>query len=42
MGYEFKTKSDKSIDATLKYDGYSGGGGIGTIGALGIRLAYVF
>lgn len=42
VGYEFKTKSDKSIDATLKYDGYSAGGGVGTIGALGIRLAYVF
>ena len=40
IGYEFKTNSDKSIDATFKYDGYSGADG--SIGALGIRLAYVF
>jgi len=42
IGYEFKTKSDKSIDATLKYDGYSGGSGLGTIGVIGVRPAYVF
>jgi len=42
IGYEFKTKSDKSIDATVKYDGYTGSGGIGTIGIFGVRLAYVF
>lgn len=49
VGYEFKTKSDKSIDATLKYDAYSGSeydvtarSGVGTIGAIGFRLAYVF
>lgn len=39
IGYEFKTKSDKSIDATFKYDAYSKSG---TIGALGFRLAYIF
>lgn len=39
-GYEFKTKSGKSIDATLKYDAYSGSNG--TIGAVGFRLAYCF
>ncbi|MEO7767953.1 MAG: hypothetical protein ABIS01_11020 [Ferruginibacter sp.] len=41
LGYEFKTKSAKSIDATIKYDGYTGAGA-GTIGAFGARLAYVF
>ena len=39
IGYEFKTKSDKALDATFKYDGYSKDG---TIGAIGFRLAYVF
>lgn len=38
LGYEFKTKSGKAVDATFKYDGYSKNG----IGALGFRLAYVF
>ncbi|MBC7889548.1 MAG: hypothetical protein H7Z13_16845 [Ferruginibacter sp.] len=42
LGYEFKTKSEKTIDATIKYDAYTGSGGIGTVGAFGIRLAYVF
>ncbi|MES2893318.1 MAG: hypothetical protein V4725_14935 [Bacteroidota bacterium] len=40
LGYEFMTKSGKSLDATLKYDAYSGSNG--TIGAIGVRLAYVF
>jgi hypothetical protein len=38
-GYEFKTKNDKKIDLTFKYDGYSKNG---TIGAIGFRLAYIF
>jgi hypothetical protein len=49
LGYEFDTKSGKSIDATVKYDGYSGSRynavtnrGIGTFGSVGIRVAYVF
>ncbi|MEO6731537.1 MAG: hypothetical protein ABIN01_09990 [Ferruginibacter sp.] len=41
LGYEFETKSGKSIDATIKYDAYSGAGA-GTIGAIGFRLAYIF
>jgi hypothetical protein len=40
VGYEFTTKSGKALDATLKYDGYSGANG--TIGAIGVRLAYIF
>lgn len=40
LGYEFKTKSDKSLDAAIKYDAYSVSGG--TIGTFGARLAYVF
>lgn len=40
IGYEFKTKSDKALDATFKYDGYSKSGG--TLGALGFRVAYIF
>lgn len=39
IGYEFKSKTDKKIDATFKYDGYSKNG---TIGAIGFRLAYIF
>lgn len=39
IGYEFKTKSDKALDASFKYDGYSKNG---TIGAIGFRLAYIF
>ena len=39
LGYEFSTKSGKSLDATLKYDAYSGSNG--TIGAVGVRLAYI-
>ena len=39
VGYEFKTKSGKAVDATFKYDAYAKNG---TIGALGFRLAYVF
>ncbi len=40
LGYEFKTKSDKAIDAAIKYDAYSGSGG--TIGTIGARVAYIF
>ena len=40
LGYEFKTKSNKSVDAVIKYDGYTSA--YGTIGAFGARLAYVF
>jgi hypothetical protein len=40
LGYEFRTKSDKAIDASVKYDATSGHGG--TLGAIGIRLAYIF
>ena len=39
IGYEFKTKSGKAVDASIKYDGYSKGG---TIEAIGFRLAYIF
>jgi hypothetical protein len=39
IGYEFKNKNDKKIDATFKYDAYSKDG---TIGAIGFRLAYIF
>jgi hypothetical protein len=39
IGYEFKTKSDKALDASFKYEGYSKNG---TIGAIGFRLAYIF
>ncbi len=39
VGYEFKTKSGKAVDATFKYDAYTKSG---TIGAIGFRLAYVF
>jgi hypothetical protein len=39
IGYEFQTNSGKSIDATFKYDAYSKDG---TLGSLGIRLAYIF
>jgi len=42
IGYEFKTKSDKALDATFKYDGYSGKGNIGTLGAIGFRVGYIF
>lgn len=39
LGYEFKTKTDKAVDASFKYDGYSKNG---TLGALGVRIAYIF
>lgn len=39
VGYNFKTNSGSSIDASFKYDGYSGNG---TFSALGIRVAYIF
>lgn len=39
LGYEFKTKTDKAIDASFKYDGYSKNG---TLGAVGVRIAYIF
>ena len=42
IGYEFKTKSDKALDASFKYDGYSAKGSIGTLGAIGFRVAYIF
>ncbi|MEJ7587353.1 MAG: hypothetical protein WKI04_07295 [Ferruginibacter sp.] len=42
LGYEFNAGSGKSLDATIKYDAYTGAGGLGTIGTFGIRLAYVF
>jgi hypothetical protein len=40
IGYEFQTNSGKSIDATLKYDGYAKSGG--GIGSFGLRVAYIF
>ncbi|MES2850134.1 MAG: hypothetical protein V4685_13835 [Bacteroidota bacterium] len=40
VGYEFETKNGKSIDATLKYDGYAKSGG--GIGSFGLRIAYIF
>ncbi len=40
LGYEFNTKTDKAVDVSLKYDGYSKNGG--RLGAAGIRLAYRF
>jgi hypothetical protein len=40
LGYEFNTKSDKAVDVSLKYDGYSKNGG--RLGSAGIRLAYRF
>jgi hypothetical protein len=39
IGYEFKTRSDKAVDASFKYDGYSKNG---TLGAIGFRVAYIF
>jgi hypothetical protein len=39
VGYNFKTKKGKLIDATFKYDGYAVSGG--TLSAVGIRVAYV-
>ena len=39
IGYEFKTNSGKSVDATFKYDAYSIGG---TLGSIGLRVAYIF
>jgi hypothetical protein len=42
LGYEFKLKSEKAFDATIKYDAYTGSGGVGTLGTFGIRVAYVF
>lgn len=39
LGYEFRTKSGKAVDASFKYDGYSKNG---TLGAIGFRVAYVF
>ncbi len=40
VGYEFKTNSDKALDASLKFDGYSGSGS--SISSVGVRLAYIF
>lgn len=40
VGYEFKTTSEKALDATLKFDGYSGSGS--SISSVGVRLAYIF
>ena len=42
LGYEFKLKSENAFDATIKYDAYTGSGGMGTIGTFGMRVAYVF
>jgi hypothetical protein len=40
LGYEFNTKTDKAVDASFKYDGYSiNGSGFGSVG---FRLAYRF
>jgi hypothetical protein len=39
LGYEFKTKNDKAVDATFKFEGFSKNG---SLGALAFRLAYVF
>jgi hypothetical protein len=39
IGYNFKTKKGKGVDATFKYDGYANGG---TFSSLGIRVAYIF
>lgn len=36
-GYEFKTKSGKALDASVKYEVYSA-----KLSALGFRLAYIF
>ncbi len=56
MGYNFKTNKGKTIDLTLKYEGYAYGNngylyvynGVnygnygGSVGAVGIRVGYVF
>ena len=49
LGYEFKTKSEKSFDITIKYDAYTGSdpedadiNSNGTIGSFGLRAAYIF
>lgn len=42
LGYEFKTNSGKAIDLSLKYDGYSGKAEVGTLSAVGVRVAYIF
>lgn len=39
LGYEFQTKTGRAADIAIKYDGYSKNG---TIGALGLRVAYIF
>ena len=39
LGYNFKTNKNKAIDLTLKYDAYTKNG---TIGAIDLRVAYVF
>lgn len=38
LGYEFDSKSGKSFDISIKYDGYAKSGGLG---AFGIRVAKV-
>lgn len=38
VGYNFSTKKGRSVDAALKYDGYSKSGG--TFSSIGLRLAY--
>lgn len=40
IGYEFMTNSARKIDASFKYDGYSGSSS--SISALGVRVAYIF
>jgi hypothetical protein len=48
IGYNFKTGNNKAIDFSVKYDGYSfdkkdiPNGYGGTLGAVGLRVAYVF
>jgi hypothetical protein len=39
IGYNFKTKRGKHVDASFKYDGYAISGG--SLSALGIRVAYI-
>ncbi|MDP4285415.1 MAG: hypothetical protein Q8891_13395 [Bacteroidota bacterium] len=39
IGYNFKSKNDKPLDLTFKYDGYAGNG---DFSALGLRLSLIF
>ncbi len=40
LGYEFAIKSEKAMDVSLKYDGYSKNGS--SLGSIGLRLAFRF